>query len=227
LLERVQQLLPHFPWPCQVIVVNDGSSDDTEAIAQAYESKLPLYIHSFTHNQGLGAALAEGFRQALKRGKTGDIIISMDGDNSHPPGLMNRMIKQIQEGSDIVIASRYQYGSRIVGVNAFRRMLSRVAGMLMQALVRIRGVRDYTCGYRAYRWELIQSAFQHYNDQHFVEQKGFACMIEVLIKLKRFNPIIHEVPLILRYDLKESSSKMRIFRTINETLKMVLKSKNT
>jgi dolichol-phosphate mannosyltransferase len=64
----------------------------------------------------------------------------------------------------------------------------------------IRGVRDYTCGYRAYRGRVLRQAFQRYGDD-FINQEGFQCMVDILLKLRKMDVIFGEVPLILRYDL--------------------------
>ena len=93
--------------------------------------------------------------------------------------------------------------------------------MLFRSVARVPGVRDYTCGYRAYRAGVLRVAFERYQDQ-FIRQTGFGCMAEILLRVNAVSPIIHEVPLILRYDLKESASKMRVGRTVRETLLLLL-----
>lgn len=84
------------------------------------------------------------------------------------------------------------------------------------------GVRDYTCGYRAYRAEVIQDAIQHYGNE-FLNQDGFQCMVDILLKLRRRNLIFAEVPFILRYDQKEGATKMRIGSTVRKTLSLLVK----
>ena len=74
------------------------------------------------------------------------------------------------------------------------------------------------------RAELLQAAFDRYQHE-LIRQTGFGCMAELLLKLKNLTPIIHEVPLILRYDMKQSDSKMKILRTIKETLLMLGRDK--
>ena len=86
----------------------------------------------------------------------------------------------------------------------------------------VRGVKDYTCGYRAYRMELIQKAFSLYGE-NFINQNGFECMVDILIKLRKMEAIFREVPLVLRYDLKEGVSKMRVVKTISRSLMLIAK----
>jgi len=89
----------------------------------------------------------------------------------------------------------------------------------MRAVFPIQGVRDYTCGFRAYRASILQAAFARYSEQ-LISQKGFSCMVDILLKLRTLepDPIMGEVPLVLRYDLKHGMSKMRAARTIVDTL---------
>jgi dolichol-phosphate mannosyltransferase len=124
----------------------------------------------------------------------------------------------------VVIGSRYVPGARVVGVPFHRRLLSYNASLLMRAVFPIEGVRDYTCGFRAYRASILQKAFARYSER-LISQKGFSCMVDILLKLRTLDhPIMAEVPLVLRYDLKHGMSKMRAARTIVDTL--VLMARN-
>ena len=131
------------------------------------------------------------------------------------------MAQSANEGADVVIASRYRSGSRVVGLSLWRRFMSLGARILFQTVFPILGVRDYTCGYRAYRARLLRQAFALYGDR-FIEHAGFQCMADILLKLSRFNPVFREVPMILRYDRKGGASKMQVGTTVVNTLELVL-----
>jgi dolichol-phosphate mannosyltransferase len=221
LLRQWDYIIGCYNIDAELIVINDGSTDSTSEIARSFKASVPLIVKDIYPNSGLANATREGFLEALSGAGKNDIIILMDADNSHNPGLSIQMLNKINEGADIVIASRYRRDSRIIGLVRFRKFLSWGASILFRIIIGIRGVRDYTCGYRAYRAELISKAVEYYKGR-FIQQKGFAVMAEILIKLKRFKPVIIEVPMILRYDKKESESKLRIFRTIVQTLKMLI-----
>ena len=124
------------------------------------------------------------------------------------------------DGADVVIASRYRKGSREVGVPLFRLMLSRGARLVFQMFLRLPNVRDYTCGYRAYRVELIRKAWDKYGED-IITRQGFACTDELLTKLSTISRKITEIPFVLRYDKKKNKSKLPLIRTIWETLKML------
>jgi dolichol-phosphate mannosyltransferase len=205
-----------------VIVVDDGSRDDTARVAREASFHMPVVLVEHGVNQGLAAAIRTGFRAALAQCGPGDVIVLMDADNTHPPALVHRMLNMIREGHDVVIASRYQSGARVVGVPWHRNLLSLGARGLFQLVFPIKGVRDYTCGFRAYRENVLRQAMEDYGD-NFVSEKGFSCMVDVLLKLRRYDPIMGEVPLILRYDKKGGVSKMRVARTVWQTLALIVR----
>ena len=94
---------------------------------------------------------------------------------------------------------------------------------LMRTVFPIKGARDYTCGFRAYRASILQAAFARYGEG-LISQKGFSCMVDILLKLRTLDPIMGEVPLILRYDLKHGMSKMHAARTTVDTLALMLRN---
>jgi dolichol-phosphate mannosyltransferase len=69
---------------------------------------------------------------------------------------------------------------------------------------------------------LLQRAFDDYGER-FVDQQGFQCMADILLKLRRYKPRIGELPFVLRYDLKAGASKMKLARTTLATLRLMLK----
>ncbi len=66
-----------------------------------------MLFYQHTVNQGLGATIRDGLKLAAENCADNDVIITMDADNTHPPGLVMRMVRQIQEGYDVIIASRF------------------------------------------------------------------------------------------------------------------------
>lgn len=207
---------------CRIIVVNDGSTDETSRVVSSFTDRIPIDLINHPQNRGLAEAIKTGLLRAVETCSDRDTIITMDADNSHLPGLLFRMVRLIREGNDVVIASRYQRGAKIRGLSLFRRFLSYGAALLFRTILPMHGVRDYTCGYRAYKAALLKRAFQEYGDE-FISEPGFSCMVDILIKLRKFDPIVEEVPLILRYDQKLSASKMNVKKTIGQTLRLLLK----
>ncbi|MGD9762667.1 MAG: glycosyltransferase family 2 protein [Candidatus Binatia bacterium] len=203
-----------------VVVVDDGSGDRTPAVIDEWRSAMPLVSVRHPTNQGLGAALRDGLNAALERATSRDIVITMDADDTHAPGLILRMTRMLGEGYDVVVASRYRRESRMYGVPLGRRLLSHGASWLLRLLFPTRGVRDFTCGYRAYRADVLRQAVERYRGE-FVNQDGFQCMVDILLKLRSMHLIFGEVPLLLRYDRRAGHSKMQVWRTVANTLQLV------
>ena len=224
LLERIGGAFADSNLPYEVVIVDDGSSDDTAKIASQMSFQMPIHLIQHEQNQGLGTTLRDGLREAVDRAGERDIIVTMDADNTHPPGLINRMVQMIHEGCDVVIASRFEHGGCAVGVPFDRVILSLGARALFTVLFPTRGVRDYTSGYRAYRASVIRQGFADHGD-NLVAEKGFSCMADILLKLRRQGALFGEAPLRLRYDRKGGESKMRVFNTIWLTLKLLARNR--
>ena len=220
LVERMRVMFAESNLHGEVILVNDGSTDGTLEIAGSFASSFALRVINLQPNRGLATALKAGLESALEKAQADDTIVTMDADNSHPPSLIPAMVRLIDSGSDVVIASRYRTGSRVTGVPRLRRVMSLGASALFRLLLPIPGVRDYTCGFRAYRAGLLMQAFTLYSGS-LIQQKGFGCTSELLMKLRRLDPRISEIPLTLNYNLSNRVSKMKVWRTVKETLGMI------
>ncbi len=222
LLERIDLSLEEAGQRYEILIIDDGSTDSTAEIAEQWANKMPLQVRSHSTNMGLGATLRDGLEWACEMAQEDDVIITLDADNSHTPELIVRMIRAIREGHDVVIASRFRAGSRVRGVPFSRRILSWAARIMFTLVFPIQGVRDYTCGYRAYRASVLQDVTRL--DPDFFDQDGFQVMVDVLLKLRRDQGLVFgEVPLILRYDHKEGSSKMDVRQTALATIRLMIK----
>jgi dolichol-phosphate mannosyltransferase len=200
--------------PLRVLVVDDGSTDGTIAAVRSFTDRLAIEVVPHGVNRNLGAALRTGLSEALARAADEDVISTMDADNTHDPSILPGMWDLLtREGADIVIASRYAPGGEEVGLTRMRQFLSRGASLMMSIVARVPGARDYTCGFRLYRVPTLRRAHAIWGER-LIEEAGFTCMAEVLLKLGRGGAKVTEAPLVLRYDLKEGASKMKVMQTI-------------
>ncbi len=220
LLDHIDEAMEDADIAYEIVLVDDGSRDRTAAIVDAAKATMPIHLMRHEVNKGLGATIRDGLVRAVERAGPRDIIVTMDADDTHAPGLILRMVRMISEGHDVVIASRYQRGSRTIGVPFYRLLLSHGSSWLFRLVFPIRGVKDFTCGYRAYRAGVLREALEHYGES-FLDQDGFQCMVDILLKLSRRNIIFGEVPFILRYDFKEGGSKMNVSKTVLDTLSLL------
>ena len=208
----------------KIVVYDDGSSDDTVfKVLSTRDQGIKVHLTRGEENKGLGYALSYLIKYCAKISSLEDTIIIMDADATHNPEHIHRMLGYIQDGFDVVIASRYTPYSRIRGVKLHRQFLSNMVNLTFKLLFPIKGVSDYSCAYRAYTAKILKLAKDFYKDK-LIEEHGFACMAEFLVKLRKLDIIVCEVPLILRYDKKSGPSKMNVFTTILRTLRLIFKT---
>ena len=209
LLPKIASALRASPGGYRVVVCNDGSKDGTAALLERYASELPLSVIHHRINRGLGETARDLFEHAAEICEAGDVIVRMDCDDTHDPIIIHDMVARLDSGYDIVIASRFCEGGGQLGVNAYRAFISRAANVFMKVFFPIRGVREYSCGFRAYRAGIIQRAIADYGN-NFIQLKGlgFTGTLEKLVKLNLIGARVTEVPFVLRYDQKKSPSKM-------------------
>ena len=225
LLASFAKLFEEFPADAEpwIVIVDDGSKDGTaEVVRRAAAQGLPVELVQHEKNKGLGEAIKTGLRRVADLSQNDDdVVICMDADNTHPPSHVLDMLKKMQEtDADIVIASRYRRGSRQVGVPWNRQFMSFGARFLFWFFLRLEGVRDYTCGFRAYRMRIVQRSLKEYGDD-LITRAGFACTDQLLVNMAAIGAVTREVPFILRYDRKVGESKLDLGTTIIETFRLL------
>jgi dolichol-phosphate mannosyltransferase len=212
LLERIQSTMKDRPFNYHLIVVDDGSKDRTAEIVLEAAAHMPVKLIRHEVNKGLGGAMQTGLADAMK---SADFVATMDSDNSHDPAYVAQMITMLQKNPklDMVIASRYQKGSEIKGLAAYRQLLSYGCFFMLKTLAPFKNVRDYSTGFRCYRSSILNRVAAHFAGK-LIEENGFVCQLELLLKMRTIRAEVAEIPYVLRYDLKEGVSKLRIWRTV-------------
>ena len=198
--------------------VDDGSTDGTYRKIQHGIRRFPgATVLRHRPNLGLCRVLETILRHEGRVGTRENRfgVGLLDGDHTHPPSVFLSMVLKLMEGYDVVIASRFRPGSCVKGVSFPRRLFSLAASLLFRMIWRIPHVRDYTCGFRAYRASLFFSL-----SQVTFGKRSFAAMAELLGLCHQRGALCTEVPFLLRYDQKQGSSKMPLTRTIVESLSL-------
>lgn len=192
-----------------IIACDDGSSDATPEILARLQSTLPLEVITHKLNRGLGESVRDLFERAAEIAVDDDVIVRLDCDNTHEPEYLEALTDKLADGYDVVIASRFAPSGGQVGLDGYRTFVSRCANVFMKTLFPISGVREYSCGYRAYRATIVKRAIAIYGN-NFIQLRGlgFTCTLEKLVKLKLLGARCAEVPFVLHYERKLSSSKM-------------------
>lgn len=180
-----QTLSPYSAAGAEIIVVDDNSPDGTAEIASIYarnisnNKKLHVQVIRREGKFGLSSAIVAGLQSA-----TGDMLVVMDGDFSHPPQVIPSIIDALQDSScDIVVASRYVKGGSIIGWPFKRRLMSKGATKIAQYGLGIE-VKDPVSGFFAFRRHIIRGIK--------FDAIGYKMLLEILVKTKGAR--VKEVP---------------------------------
>ena len=223
LMPKIKSVMEQHNYTYSVIIVNDGSKDDTTQLIKKYNRQMPIATIRHKYNRGLGETIRDGFEYAAEIAKEDDIIIRLDCDDTHDPIYIPGLIEKINEGNDVVIASRFVAGGGQEGLTFFRKTISLFANLFMKVFFPIKGLKEYSSGYRAYRVSVINRALEVFGN-NFIQLKGigFSCTLEKIIKLKILGAKFAEAPFVLKYNQKLSESKMITSITIFGYLILVI-----
>ncbi len=190
----------------EIVFVNDGSKDDTEAQLQAaFAGDSSVRVVSHERNRGLGAAIRTGFAHA-----TGDIVITTDFDGTYAFNTIPQLLaKLLAENVDIVTASPYHPKGRVEGVPRYRLLFSYGASFLYRVLVRW-DIYCWTALFRAYRRPVLDSIT--------FESDDFLAGTELLVKAIRAGYKVAEFPTTLHVRTFGQSS-IKIARVTKAHLK--------
>lgn len=207
----------------KIVVIDDGSTDRTPEILNELQKRYDV-IKVLTHpsNAGIEEVFRNGLNEAIKYADDEGIIILLEGDNTNDPDAIPEMVKNIREGSDLVVASRFARKGLFKGFPLHRKIISFIGNKLLKWTFRIDNITDYTIFLRAYRTEILKKAIEKYGDNLF-ETTGFVVNTELLIKAASFSKKISEVPHFYNYTRKSNFSKFKVLKTAKDQLIYILK----
>jgi dolichol-phosphate mannosyltransferase len=183
-----------------VLVVDGASADGTPELAERLGQELGrVSVLRQTERNGIGGAYRAGFDRGLAEGY--EVLVEMDADLSHDPTDLPRILAPMEDGTRLVIGSRYVPGGSTPDWPRRRRWLSRGANVYANAALGLR-VRDATGGYRAFRASALQDI-----DYDTTLADGYAFQVELAYRIARSGRRIVEVPITFR-DRTRGTSKM-------------------
>lgn len=198
-----------------LVFVDDGSTDRTAAtISELDNPAADLVLLRHESNSGPGKAFATAFEYLADKLKPEDWVLTMEGDNTSRIELLKTMFRRArEEGYEVVLASPYLYGGGVVNTTSTRVFLSKIANTFLKELLGLHGIVTASSFFRLYRAPAIMRLQRHYSAA-IMENAGFECMVEMLMKMVNLKMKISEVPMMLDTQRRAGKSKMKIPRTI-------------
>jgi dolichol-phosphate mannosyltransferase len=169
LAERVHRSL--FDISYELIVVDDSSPDGTAEEVERLSSLYPLKLIR-RQERGLASAVVRGFEVAQ-----GEALGVIDADLQHPPELIPRLLREIEKGADVAIASRYVKGGGVENWAASRKIISKGATLIARLfLPSLRKVKDPLSGFFLFRNKIVEGVS--------LKPRGYKILLEVLARSK-------------------------------------------
>ncbi|NLH48119.1 MAG: glycosyltransferase family 2 protein [Myxococcales bacterium] len=188
-IERVLQELSEVARPEEILVVSDGSTDNTAALTR----RQPVALLEFPFNLGVASVMQAGFRYALRHGFTA--AVQFDGDGQHVPGEAAKLLAALAAG-DCDIAIGYRSGGERVSTLA-RHLGSKILAALLVLLTR-RFYRDPTSGFRAFSRRAIEAFAKNFPEEY--------PEVESIVLAKKLGLRIRETPVTMRPRIAGKSS---------------------
>ncbi len=205
-LNKLFSFFEDKPFFLEIIVVNDGSSDETDDILKRYADNHDNFdFISRLKNRGKGYSIKEGIDQAK-----GDIIIFTDADLPYELSAMLRIVEKIENGAQLAIGSRHDlHSNTIVKSIIIRRILSKLLSSFIQRFY-LPGIKDSQCGLKGFRGEIAKELFSN------LKSEGFIFDVEILLAAREKGYRIDEIPVTLQRTRK---STLRLTRDSLRMLK--------
>ena len=198
-LSRVMWCVEERKWDAEVLVVDDGSTDDTVAIVQKWMQRYPrLHMVRNPGNRGKGYSVRNGLLQAA-----GEIVMFTDADLSSPIEEAELLIAAIDEGADVAIGSRWlDRQKQTIHQPLYRRFFGRCFNKVTRWVMGL-PFKDTQCGFKAFKRDAAQTIFR----LQTIERWGFDP--EILFIARKLKYGVVEVPVTWGHDARSRLSYLK------------------
>lgn len=211
-LEAMNAALQDADYEYEIIVVNDGSKDETANVVRQMESRIKnLRLLDNKKNQGKGGAVRDGMLQA-----TGEIRLFTDADNSTSIDHFLKMRPFFEKGYGVVIGSRAMRGAKLDPPQPISRQISGKMGNLLIQFMVLPGIWDTQCGFKAFTEKATEDVFPK------MKITGWGFDIEALALAKAMGYKLHEIPVHWVNDLGSKVGASAYLQVLVETFKIRL-----
>lgn len=205
LLWKVRQVFAGFPREYQLLVLDDGSNDLTAEVLERYTRVLPLTVIRHRERLGYAVSVEELLRQAVERTDRPkrDSAVLMHADFAHGPHCIPDLVRRIESGADIVIAQGRLEGEP----SRRRRLVRRLAPVLLRGAVAIPGVTDVVSGFAIFRLVTLRNAFRQ-GPPPLLATQGWAANAELYDRAARYARRVETINVVERQDLRQRPSRV-------------------
>jgi glycosyltransferase involved in cell wall biosynthesis len=174
----------------EIIAVNDGSTDNTLLELQQIREEIPIKIINDTENSGKGKAVRDGI---LSASDESEVVMFLDADLGIPIEELEKFLEELEKGADIVIASRFVPGLRVMRpVLLHRRIMEKVFRLLRKIILNNWKIEDTQCGFKVFKKEVAKKIFA------MATIERFAFDSEIMFIAKKLGYRIKELPVSLQ-----------------------------
>jgi glycosyltransferase involved in cell wall biosynthesis len=205
LLWKVRQVFAGFPREYQLLVLDDGSNDPTPEVLERYTRVLPLTVTRHRERLGYAGSIEELLRQAVDRTDRPkrDAAVLMHADFAHSPHFIPDLVRRIESGADIVIAETRLEGE----ASRTRRLVRRLAPLLLRGAITIPGVADVVSGFAIFRLVTLRNAFRS-GPAPLLTTQGWAANAELYDRAARHARRVETISAVERRDLRQRPSRI-------------------
>jgi glycosyltransferase involved in cell wall biosynthesis len=205
LLWKVRQVFAGFPREYQLLVLDDGSQDATIEVLERYTRVLPLTVIRHQERRGYAGSVEELLRLAVDRTDRPkrDAAVLMHADFAHGPNFIPDLVRRIESGADIVIAESKLKGE----VSRTRRLVRRLAPVLLRGVVSVPGVSDVVSGFSIFRLVTLRNAFRS-QPSPLLTTQGWAANAELYDRAARHARRVETISAVERSDLRQRPSRL-------------------
>lgn len=190
-------------WQTIILVVDDESPDGTESEVKKYQNKFANIKLLVKKKEGLGKALIKGYDYAV-RVLNADMVIPNDADFQWDPQDFPKLVEKIEEGYDVVVASRHIRGGKVIGWNWFRKLNHEFSNYFLAWWVAgVHEVKDHAGNFKAIRVKNVLDRVQ----LNSMKNAGFSFQLHILYELSKVGAKFVEVPVVFR-ERKYGQSKI-------------------
>jgi dolichyl-phosphate beta-glucosyltransferase len=207
-LQKIDEFLSRQAYSAEVIVVENGSTDHTSELVEQFQASHP-YVRLLHSAKGKGCAVQTGMLAGH-----GQCLLICDADLAMPIDEVNKMLPVLQDGYDVVIASREGDGAIRFDEPYYRHLMGRVFNLVVRVLA-IPGLQDTQCGFKMFRRAAARDVFARQT------MTGWAFDVEVLAIALRRGYQVTEVPIHWYFMDDSKISPVRdTFTMVHEVIKI-------